>query len=123
MLCFGDAKPRVVGGIAVGALAGTMLWCAAGIAVADPAQPGCTAADLARVSGTVATETAAYLSAHPEVNDFFTTLKSKSQNEVRHEVEAFMDAHPQAHTDLQRIRQPREDLENKCQWSGDALPE
>lgn len=123
MLRVGDAKSRVVGGISAGAVAVTMLWCAAGAAVADPVAPGCTAADLARVSGTVATETAAYLSAHPDVNEFFTSLKSQSQNDVRHEVESFMDAHPQAHADLQRIRQPREDLENRCQWSGDALPE
>ena len=124
MLFSGDAGPRrVLGGISAGAWAGAMFCCAAGTAVADPAPADCTAADLARVSAGVASETSGYLSAHPDVNEFFTKLKSAPHNDVQNQVETFMNAHPQVHADLQRIRQPRTDLQNRCQWLSDELPD
>lgn len=121
-------RGRIFAGIAAGALAGAMLCGALGSglgpALADPAPLGCTAADLARVSGQVATETATYLSAHPDVNAFFTDLKSTPESSAQQQLQAYMDTHPQVHADLQRIRQPRTDLHQQCQWSApDLLPE
>jgi hemophore-related protein len=123
MLRFSSARPRLVaGGIAAGAVAAAALCGAPGSATAEP-PANCTAADLARVSATVAAQTADYLSAHPDVNEFFTNLKSAQHSDVQNQVETFMDAHPQVHADLQRIRQPRIDLQNRCQWSSDDLPD
>ena len=40
-----------------------------------PAPPGCSAGDLAQASGTVGTAMAGYFFTHPEVNNFFTSLR------------------------------------------------
>src|SRR5699024_5577999 len=77
---FADAKRRRVtgggaGGSAAGTLTGLMLCGTAVPAVAGPAPSNCTAGDLARVSATVAAQTADYLAGHPDVNEFFTNLK------------------------------------------------
>ena len=105
----------------VGALATAMLGCAAGTAAAAPA--GCTAADLARVSAGVATETEAYLTANSEVNEFFTSLKTMPADQVQSSVATYMDSHPQVQDDLTKIRQPRNDLQKRCGWASDELPD
>lgn len=112
---------RVMGNVFVGALAAAMLCCSAGTATAAPT--GCTAADLARVSAGVATETEAYLTAHADVNEFFTSLKTIPAEQVQSSVSTYMDSHPQVHDDLQKIRQPRNDLQKRCGWASDDLPD
>lgn len=112
---------HVMGSVFVGALATAMLCCSAGTVSAAPA--GCTAADLARVSASVASETESYLTAHPDVNEFFTSLKSMPADQVQSSVETFMNSHPQAHDDLKKIRQPRNDLQKRCNWVSDELPD
>ena len=133
MLFFRCAARRlVVGGIAVGATVGALLFGAAGSALADPtepqpapapapapAPPNCTAADLAQVSAGVAAETSAYLFAHPDVNDYFTSLKGQQRSDIRDQIQDYMNAHPQVHADLQGIRQPLTDMQNRCQIVGD----
>lgn len=102
---------------AVCAATGALLCYAAGPALAepaDPAPPGCTAADLARVSSAVAADTSGYLFAHPDVNAFFTGLKGEQRDEFSTELQAYMDANPQVHADLQRIRQPLADQRDRC---------
>ena len=59
--------------------AGALLLGGAGIAGAEPEPavppPNCTAGDLAVASGTVGTAMGDYLFSHPDVNDFFTSLR------------------------------------------------
>nr|WP_083065741.1 heme-binding protein [Mycobacterium arosiense] len=101
-----------------------MLFATAGSAAADwpvddlqPApssQPNCTAADLAQVSSGVAAATSAYLFTHPDVNDYFTSLKGQPRDDMRAQLKQYMDANPQTHTDLEGIRQPLTDFQNRC---------
>ena len=79
-----------------------------------PPPPNCTAADLAGVIAGVTAATSAYLFTHPPVNDFFTAMKGKSQDERRAELETFMNANPQVRDELRGIRQPTKDFRNRC---------
>jgi heme-binding protein len=79
--------------------------------------PGCTAADLAQVSGTVGTAMGAYLFSHPDVNNFFTSLRGRPHEEVRGEVQNYMNANPQVESEINGIRQPLTDLRNRCELS------
>jgi heme-binding protein len=127
MSFFGYATPPlVVGGIGAGVIASAMLFGAAGSAMADPtdqapspapapAAPNCTAADLAGVAAGVAAGTSAYLFSHPDVNDYFTSLKGQPRSDMRVQLQQYMDANPQVHSDLEGIRQPLTDLRNRCQ--------
>jgi heme-binding protein len=133
MLSFRCAAPRVVaGGISAGAIAAAMLFGAPGSALSDPvgpepspvpapapAPPNCTAADLANVAAGVAANTSAYLFAHPDVNDYFTSLKGQPRSDIRDQLQDYMNANPQVHADLQGIRQPLTDMQNRCQIVGD----
>lgn len=79
-----------------------------------PPPPNCTAADLAGVIAGVTAATSAYLFTHPPVNDFFTGLKGKTQEERRTELGAYMDANPQVRDELRGIRQPTKDFRARC---------
>ena len=118
-------RSTLVGAIGTSAMAGAMLFGGASLAFADPAPeppppapaapaPGCTAADLAQASGTVGTAMAGYLSSHPDVNNFFTSLRGLPNQELRGRVQAYMDANPQVETEINGIRQPVTDLRNRC---------
>jgi hemophore-related protein len=127
ILFFGCTTSRVItGGIAVGAISGAMLFGAAGFAPAigwadpgdpnpAPPPPNCTAADLAGVSAGVAAATSVYLFQHPDVNDYFTSLKGQTRSDQRDQLQQYMDANPQVHADLEGIRQPLTDFRNRCQ--------
>jgi hemophore-related protein len=104
----------VAGAIATGAISGAMLFGSAAIALADP-PPGCTAADLARVQSGVSAATSDYLFTHPDVNNFVTSLKGQSPDAQRDNVQNYLNANPQTQTDLQGIKQPLNDLKNRCQ--------
>jgi hemophore-related protein len=111
--------PRALAGMfGAGAMAGAMLFGGAALASAEPAPappaPGCTAGDLAQASGTVGTAMAAYLFSHPDVNDFFTSLRGLPNEEIRGDVQNYMSAHPQVETEINGIRQPVTDLRNRC---------
>ena len=99
--------------IGAGVVAGATFIGTATTALADP--PNCTAADLAGVMAGVNAGTSSYLFTHPEVNDFFTSLKGKSRDEMRSEITKYMDANPQVAADLRNIRQPLVDFRNRCQ--------
>jgi hemophore-related protein len=113
----------IAGAISGGAMAGAMLFGSAALAFAEPmpapppAPPplGCTAADLAQVSGGVATATSDYLFSHPDVNNFFTTLRGLPKDEIQPDIRSYMDANPQVHSDLTAIRQPLTDLRARCE--------
>lgn len=111
------------GVVAGGLCAGAMLCGAAGLALADPADPAppnCTAADLAQVAAGVAAATSDYLFAHPDVNDFFTSQKGKTPDELRDSLQTYMDANPQTHAELKAIRQPLFDQRTRCGEDPDA---
>jgi hemophore-related protein len=110
--------------ISTGAMAGAMLLGGASLALAQPMPappppvpaPGCTAADLAQASGTVGTAMADYMFSHPDVNNFFTSLRGKPNQEIRGDVQDYMNANPQVQSDINGIRQPLTDLRNRCDY-------
>jgi heme-binding protein len=105
------------------ALAGAMLLGAAGTAAAQPeppppVPPPCTAAEMARVMSGVSFDTSNYLTLHPDVNNYFTSLKGQPRDQIQDQVRKYLDANPQVRADLQAIRQPSVDFRNRC-----GLPE
>ena len=83
---------------AVLACAVTFAWGAP--AHAQPAPPNCSSADLTGTMTGVMAATTAYLYTHPPVNEFFSTLQGRSQEERKAALEAFYDGPTwQAHRD------------------------
>ena len=115
MLVSGRSLRRAIAGV-IGA--GAMLFGGASIAAAEPGPavppPNCTAGDLAVASGTVGTAMGDYLFSHPDVNDFFTSLRGKPSAEIHDRVQTYMDAHPQVESEINGIRQPLTDLRSRC---------
>jgi hemophore-related protein len=117
------ARRAIKGAIGTGALAGALLFGAAAIASAQPPMPPpgpppvpppCTAAELARVMSGVTFDTSNYLIDHPDVNDFFTSLKGQPKDQIRDQVQTFLDARPQVQAELQAIRQPSVAFRDRC---------
>jgi heme-binding protein len=107
----------VAGVFAAGVLTST-LCATAGTAVAEPSgAPNCTAADVAGVAGGVATALSAYLYTHPDTNAFYTGLQGEPQDQMRMDVQNYMNANPQVQAELQGIRQPLTDIRERCQWT------
>lgn len=79
-----------------------------------PAPPNCSSADLTGTMTGVMASTTAYLYTHPQVNDFFSSLKGKSPEERKAALEEFMTANPQVRAELQGIRQPMTDFRARC---------
>ncbi|WP_231737677.1 heme-binding protein [Mycobacterium sp. IS-1742] len=79
-----------------------------------PAPPNCSPADWAGVRAGVAAAVSAYLYTHPPVNDFFATLKGQSREEMRPQVQQYMDANPQVRSELEAIRKPATDFLDRC---------
>lgn len=102
--------------IRISALGGAMLFGATAIATAEPppSPPPCTAAELARVVSGVTFDTSNYLIAHPGVNDFFTSLKGQPKDQIKDQVEEYLNANPTVRDDLHRIRQPSADFRQRC---------
>jgi len=98
--------------IGAGLIAGAMLAGTAATAAADP--PNCTAADLAGVMSGVNAGMSSYLFTHPWVNDFFTGLKGKPRDEMRTDVQTYMDANPQVRDEITAVRQPATDFRDRC---------
>ena len=115
------ARRAVAGAIGTGALAGVMLFGALPSALADE-PPNCTAADLAGVASGVSSATSAYLFTHPDVNYFFTSLEGKTRDQVRTEVDNYMNANPVVKGEMTGIRQPLVDIKNRCgDTNGDGI--
>lgn len=115
------ARRAVAGVVGTGALAGAMLFGALPSAMAEePAN--CTAADLAFTAAGVSKATSDYLFSHPDVNYFFTSLEGKNRDEVRTEVDKYMNANPIQRGELTAIRQPLVDIKNRCgDTNGDGI--
>jgi hemophore-related protein len=82
----------------------------------DPAAnpPNCSAADLEGVRAGVSASTSAYLFTHPDLNDFMTSLKSMSREQVAAKVKGYMASHPDEQADMTSIRQPLVDIRDRC---------
>jgi len=76
--------------------------------------PNCSAADLEGVRSGVDASTSAYLFTHPDLNDFMTSLKAMSREQVAAKVKQYMASHPDEQTDMQNIRQPLIDIKERC---------
>jgi hemophore-related protein len=120
-----SARParRIRAVFGAAALAGAMLFGAAGTAAAQPepeppVPPPCTAAEMARVMSGVSFDVSNYLSTHPDVNAYFTSLKGQPRDQIQDQVRKYLDANPQVRAELQAIRQPSVDFRNRC-----GLPE
>jgi heme-binding protein len=114
------ARRAVIGAIGAGALAGALLFGAAATAGAQPLPPPppipppCTAAEMARVMSGVTFDTSNYLATHPDVNNFFTSLKGQPKDQIGDQVRSYLDANPAVRDELQRIRQPSVDFRQRC---------
>jgi heme-binding protein len=115
----GPGPRAVVRAVGAVAFAGAMLVGSAAAASAEPPPlpPNCTPADWAGVRAGVAAATSTYLFTHPPVNDFFATLAGKSRDEMRPQVQAYLDANPQVRADIQAIKQPAVDFLNRCGYA------
>ncbi len=114
------ARRAVAGAVGTGAIAGAMLFGAVPSAMAEP--PNCTAADLAGVASGVSASTSAYLFTHPDVNWFFTSLEGLPRDQVRGQVDDYLNANPMVKAELTGIRQPLVDLKNRCgDTNGDGI--
>lgn len=67
-----------------------------------------------RVSSGVSAATSAYLFTHPDVNAFFTGLEGSPRDELRGQIQQYLDANPQVKAELNGIRQPLIDFKNCC---------
>jgi heme-binding protein len=119
----GPGRRAVVGAVGAVALAGAMFAGSGATASADPsappppAPPNCSPADWAGVRAGVAAATSTYLFTHPPVNDFFATLAGKSRDEMRPQVQTYLDANPEVRADIQGIKQPAVDFLNRCGYA------
>ncbi len=101
--------------IGTGAIAGAMLWSATAAAEPPPpVPPPCTAAEMARVMSGVTFDTSNYLTLHPNVNDFFTSLKGQPRDQISAQLQTYLDANPQVRDELRAIRQPSVDFRERC---------
>ncbi len=103
-------KGVIIGGL----LSAATLFGSATAAADPPVPPPCTAAELARVMSGVTFDTSNYLTEHPDVNDFFTSLKGQPKDQIGQKVQTYLDANPTVRNDLQAIRQPSVDFRNRC---------
>ena len=55
-----------------------------------------------------------YLSTHPDVNAYFTSLKGQPRDQIRDEVQVYLDNNPIVQSELQAIRQPSADFRQRC---------
>ncbi|OLP03591.1 hemophore-related protein [Mycolicibacterium porcinum] len=106
----------VVPAVAAGALGVAVALFSPVTAAAEPPPrpPNCTAADLAGIASGVAAATSSYLFTHPDVNDFYTSLRSRPDEDTPEATRVYFDANPQAHADLAGIRQPLTDFRARC---------
>ena len=109
---------RLVTAVCAGAGIGAALFGASPLAYAnqDPGAnpPNCSAADLEGVRAGVDASTSAYLFTHPDLNDFMTSLKAMSREQVAAKVKQYMTTHPDEQADMSNIRQPLVDIKDRC---------
>ena len=118
-----SGRPRrraVVGAAGAGVLLGAIFLGGAATASAEPptppppSPPNCSPADWAGVRAGVAAATSVYLFTHPPVNEFFATIDGESREQIRPQVQEYLDANPQVRAELEGIKQPAVDFLARC---------
>ncbi|MGH3677934.1 MAG: hemophore-related protein [Mycobacterium sp.] len=105
------ARRRVISVLATGAL-GALAAATIALPTAS-AQPQCTAAGLTNAIGTVSSQTAQYLSSHPDANDAISNAGAQGPG-ADNAIRAYFVTRPQQWADLQRIAQPLRTLRQQC---------
>src|SRR3954463_1256464 len=109
---------RLLTAVCTGAGIGAALFVASPLAHAnqDPAAdpPNCSAADLEGVRSGVDASTSAYLFTHSDLNDYMSSLKAMSREQVAAKVKQYMAVHPDEQADMANIRQPLVDIRDRC---------
>lgn len=119
LLTIPSMRRMVISALGAGLLVGATMT-AAPTASADP--PNCTFADLAGVAAGVSAATSAYMFAHPDVNAFMTGLKGQPRDQIRDQVQQYLDANPQTKAEIKAIRQPLADIRNRCDVDDVPMP-
>ena len=96
---------------------------AAGAAAAALAVPSataatdpCTASELAKTIGSVATSMGTYLDTHPQTNQALTAISQRQAGpQSLGAVKTYFDANPAAARDMQQLQQPLVSLSARCQ--------
>lgn len=109
-------RRAVVGVLGAGAVSGGMMFGLLPSASAQPAPPppNCTAADFAGVASGVSAATSNYLFAHPDVNNYMTSLHGKPVEQLRAELADYLAKNPQVSDELRAVRQPLADIKHRC---------
>lgn len=118
MTLFTTRRRAAAAALGAGTIAGMFLFGGIQTALADPPPPpppGCSAGDFEILKGSVATATADYMFTHPDVNAFFSSLRGVPKDQMKQQVNDYFAGNPQAQTDLNNIRQPLQDMKNRCQ--------
>ena len=91
------ARRAIKGAIGTGALAGAMLFGAAAIASAEPPSPSSAAVHRRRTGARDVRRHVRHVELpdqHPDVNDFFTSLKGQPKDQIRGRSQTYLDANP-----------------------------
>lgn len=85
------------------------------VAPAQAETPGCTAGALSNALGTVASQTGAWLGAHPEADSMLTGVADTGNRDA---VRVYFSAHQSEWAELQAIAQPLRSLRAQCGGDG-----
>lgn len=102
---------------------GALLGFSATAASQPPPAPNCSIADQAGVLSGVSAGMSAYMFTHPDVNWFFTSLRTMPKEERPAKVDEYLTQHPQVQAELQGVRQPMVDFRARCGLPPGGLPD
>jgi hemophore-related protein len=84
------------------------------VAGAEPNSPACTQSGIATTASSVSASTAAYLAAHPQINQELTDIAKQPSGQAEEVYQVYFDRNPQIANELQAINQPATDLLGQC---------
>ncbi|MDG4665410.1 heme-binding protein [Mycobacterium sp. 236(2023)] len=92
------------------------------VASAQPADPACSASNIAGTVSNVAASEGAYLAANPQINDALTDISAQPQPEAQSAYAAFFQQNPQIEDQLMAVHQPASALEAQCGLKVEPTP-
>ena len=109
---------RVLGAVFAGSAAGgaaVALMGPVGMPAATAAPDPCSASEVAKTVGSVATSMGSYLDSHPETNAALTAISRQEPGpQSIGALKSYFDANPQAAKDMQRLQSPLSTLSARC---------
>jgi heme-binding protein len=81
---------------------------------ANAAPDACSQSGIATTASSVSASTAAYLAAHPQINQELTDIAKQPVEQAEKAYQAYFDKNPQTENELQAINQPATDLSTQC---------